>query len=620
MNAMRSRVVAGLSTLAVLVGWVVPAPAAGQAAVTYDDVAPLLSENCVRCHRPGGLGPFSLASYDGARARAERIVEMVAARRMPPWQPARDYGASAFEGEPRLSGADVDLLRRWAAAGAPAGSGRAAAPELPRRRLAARRAGPRRFDARCLHRGGGRRRRVPQLRPAGGDRRASLGARRRPPNGPGGAGGPAARPGDAGRHRHREPASGGAGGPGLSRPRPRPRPFPARRFPRLGRRAPDRFGRGEPRVAARPGHRPPGAARPPVARTAGRRTGLHRPVLRGRSAGAPSAGRDTRRTGARHPGRRACARRRGPLHPARRGRRDRRLRLPAPSGNGGRGHGRGSRSSRSGPAAHRRLALRLAGRLPLCGAGAPARRDPAASAVQLRQFRRASARPDEPAGPRAVHPGRQLRAGRGVPAGRSGRPRRRSGARPDPEPEAGPQRPARPAGDAARGPGRLPEPHRPGGPLPHPRPARAGPAAPGPGAGPGPRARDGPLQPGLAARSRGRYGRRHRRVPRGGRPAAAVRRRAQQPGRPARRHGLTGRRDRLLPARAAVRTARCQRPLQPGERTALDGRHRGGDKPLPRGAHPSRPTTRTCTPISHAPSSPPTISPTGSPTTGAPST
>ena len=128
MNAMRSRVLAGLSTLAVLVGWVGPAQAAGQAAATYDDVAPLLSEHCVRCHRPGGLGPFSLAGYDQARARAERIVEMVAASRMPPWQPARDYGASAFEGEPRLTGADIDLLRRWAAAGAPAGSGRGAAP------------------------------------------------------------------------------------------------------------------------------------------------------------------------------------------------------------------------------------------------------------------------------------------------------------------------------------------------------------------------------------------------------------------------------------------------------------------------------------------------------------
>ncbi len=133
MNAMRSGVVgrASASAVAVLVGWIVPAQAAGQAAVTYDDVAPLLNENCVRCHRPEGLGPFSLTSYEEARARADRIAELTAARRMPPWQPVRGYGASPFEGEPRLTAADVDRLRRWAAAGAPAGSARGAAPAIP---------------------------------------------------------------------------------------------------------------------------------------------------------------------------------------------------------------------------------------------------------------------------------------------------------------------------------------------------------------------------------------------------------------------------------------------------------------------------------------------------------
>ena len=130
MNAMGRRIVAraSVSAVAVLIGWAVPAQAAGQAAATYDDVAPLLHENCVGCHRPGGLGPFSLTAYEEARARADRIVEMVAARRMPPWQPVRGYGASAFDGEPRLTEADIETLRDWAAAGAPAGSARGTAP------------------------------------------------------------------------------------------------------------------------------------------------------------------------------------------------------------------------------------------------------------------------------------------------------------------------------------------------------------------------------------------------------------------------------------------------------------------------------------------------------------
>ena len=109
MRAMRSRNVATAFATALLIGWSVPARGAGQAVPTYDDVAPLLKENCTGCHRPGGLGPFSLTTYAEARARAGRIAEMVADRRMPPWQPARGYGASAFEGEPRLTGGDRRL-------------------------------------------------------------------------------------------------------------------------------------------------------------------------------------------------------------------------------------------------------------------------------------------------------------------------------------------------------------------------------------------------------------------------------------------------------------------------------------------------------------------------------
>ena len=129
MNAMRNRRVATAFAAALLIGWSVPARgAAGQAVPTYDDVAPLLKENCIGCHRPGGLGPFSLTTYEEARARAGRIAEEAAARRMPPWQPVRGYGASAFEGEPRLTGAGIETLRRWAAAGAPAGDARGIAP------------------------------------------------------------------------------------------------------------------------------------------------------------------------------------------------------------------------------------------------------------------------------------------------------------------------------------------------------------------------------------------------------------------------------------------------------------------------------------------------------------
>lgn len=40
--------------------------------VTFaEDVAPILYENCVTCHRPGGAAPFSLLSWSEALAREQ---------------------------------------------------------------------------------------------------------------------------------------------------------------------------------------------------------------------------------------------------------------------------------------------------------------------------------------------------------------------------------------------------------------------------------------------------------------------------------------------------------------------------------------------------------------------
>lgn len=88
--------------------------------VTFaDDVAPVLYENCATCHRPEGPAPFSLLGYDAAREKASDIAEAVRDRYMPPWLP--EAGHRAFAGERRLTPEQIDLIGRWAEAGAPAG-------------------------------------------------------------------------------------------------------------------------------------------------------------------------------------------------------------------------------------------------------------------------------------------------------------------------------------------------------------------------------------------------------------------------------------------------------------------------------------------------------------------
>ena len=90
------------------------------APVTFNrDVAPILHANCVGCHRPGGIGPFSLATYDDVRERAARIAAATTERRMPPWKPVPGHGR--FRNERRLADAEIAVLSRWAAAGAPEG-------------------------------------------------------------------------------------------------------------------------------------------------------------------------------------------------------------------------------------------------------------------------------------------------------------------------------------------------------------------------------------------------------------------------------------------------------------------------------------------------------------------
>ena len=88
--------------------------------VTFSrDVAPILYANCVGCHRPGGIGPFSLTTYADARRRAADIAAVTAERRMPPWKPVPGHGR--FRNERRLADAEIAALSRWAAAGAPEG-------------------------------------------------------------------------------------------------------------------------------------------------------------------------------------------------------------------------------------------------------------------------------------------------------------------------------------------------------------------------------------------------------------------------------------------------------------------------------------------------------------------
>jgi peroxiredoxin len=89
-------------------------------AVTYSkQIARLLNQRCVVCHRSGQIAPFSLTNYDEAAGWADMIDEVVQSGRMPPWH--ADPRIGRFHNDVHLSDAEKHLISEWAANGAPQG-------------------------------------------------------------------------------------------------------------------------------------------------------------------------------------------------------------------------------------------------------------------------------------------------------------------------------------------------------------------------------------------------------------------------------------------------------------------------------------------------------------------
>ncbi len=84
-----------------------------------NQVARILQNRCQACHRPGQIGPFSLANYDDAKHWAETMKEVVAERRMPPW--FADRSINKFTNDRSLPQDEIDTIAKWVDAGCPKG-------------------------------------------------------------------------------------------------------------------------------------------------------------------------------------------------------------------------------------------------------------------------------------------------------------------------------------------------------------------------------------------------------------------------------------------------------------------------------------------------------------------
>lgn len=103
---------------------------AGQ--VTYaDHVANIINENCVVCHREGGIGPMQFTSYEQIRPWAPLIQYKVERREMPPYSYDHGIGIQDLQGDWRLEQSEIDTIVAWVQQGAPEGDWGDRTPPVP---------------------------------------------------------------------------------------------------------------------------------------------------------------------------------------------------------------------------------------------------------------------------------------------------------------------------------------------------------------------------------------------------------------------------------------------------------------------------------------------------------
>jgi mono/diheme cytochrome c family protein len=108
--------------------------AAGE--VTFaKDIAPILQRSCQNCHRPNGVAPMPLMTYEDVRpwARAIKTRTGIGPRAgvMPPWYVEKNVGIQGYKDDPSLSDEEIAKIAKWADGGAPLGN----PADMPRPRV-----------------------------------------------------------------------------------------------------------------------------------------------------------------------------------------------------------------------------------------------------------------------------------------------------------------------------------------------------------------------------------------------------------------------------------------------------------------------------------------------------
>jgi len=82
-----------------------------------NDIAPILIDNCITCHRYGGIGPWAMTNHQIVQAFGPAINEALLTLRMPPGQ--LDPTIGEFTNDMNLTTEEQQKLIQWIANGSP---------------------------------------------------------------------------------------------------------------------------------------------------------------------------------------------------------------------------------------------------------------------------------------------------------------------------------------------------------------------------------------------------------------------------------------------------------------------------------------------------------------------
>jgi hypothetical protein len=93
----------------------IPALASRNAAPDFQrDVAPIVRETCLGCHRDGGIAPFAFRTERDLASRAALLVAALEQHRLPPWPPSARSPRYVGQAARTLDAREREALVRWA--------------------------------------------------------------------------------------------------------------------------------------------------------------------------------------------------------------------------------------------------------------------------------------------------------------------------------------------------------------------------------------------------------------------------------------------------------------------------------------------------------------------------